>query len=95
MQIRITTLIVLLFAVIAFASCDKDPIVTCDDGIMNGDETGVDCGGSCEPCAAAERFGMFAVTNTSDGSGFLVSFDSMPSGEIDINDHLARGVQLA
>ena len=23
---------------------------TCDDGIQNGDETGVDCGGSCEPC---------------------------------------------
>ena len=23
---------------------------TCDDGIQNGDETGVDCGGSCPPC---------------------------------------------
>jgi len=23
---------------------------TCTDGIMNGDETGVDCGGSCPPC---------------------------------------------
>ncbi len=25
---------------------------TCNDGIQNGDETGVDCGGSCEPCVA-------------------------------------------
>lgn len=24
--------------------------VTCDDGIQNGDEEGVDCGGSCAPC---------------------------------------------
>lgn len=24
---------------------------TCSDGIQNGDETGVDCGGSCTPCA--------------------------------------------
>ncbi|MBG6131743.1 hypothetical protein IWQ47_003515 [Aquimarina sp. EL_43] len=24
---------------------------TCNDGIQNGDETGVDCGGSCEPCS--------------------------------------------
>ena len=24
---------------------------TCTDGVQNGDETGVDCGGSCEPCA--------------------------------------------
>lgn len=23
---------------------------TCSDGIQNGDETGVDCGGSCDPC---------------------------------------------
>lgn len=23
---------------------------TCDDGIKNGDETGIDCGGSCAPC---------------------------------------------
>lgn len=24
---------------------------TCNDGIQNGDETGVDCGGSCTPCS--------------------------------------------
>jgi len=28
-----------------------DPPATCDDNIRNGDETGVDCGGSvCDPC---------------------------------------------
>ncbi|GMN09273.1 hypothetical protein MTsPCn9_02710 [Croceitalea sp. MTPC9] len=38
------------------ASCNNDDdqqmvdMATCDDGIMNGDETGVDCGGSCTPC---------------------------------------------
>ena len=25
---------------------------TCRDGIRNGDEIGLDCGGSCEPCCA-------------------------------------------
>jgi len=30
-----------------------DPDPTCDDGILNGDETDVDCGGSCDPCAVA------------------------------------------
>lgn len=29
------------------------PPPTCDDGIQNGDETGVDCGGSCAPCQSA------------------------------------------
>ena len=26
------------------------PQPTCDDGVQNGDETGIDCGGSCAPC---------------------------------------------
>ncbi len=26
---------------------------TCNDGIQNGDETGIDCGGSCAPCDVA------------------------------------------
>lgn len=42
-------------------SCTSDdndlPVVavtpTCDDGIQNGDETGVDCGGTCTPCTIA------------------------------------------
>ncbi len=29
---------------------DEDA-VTCEDGMQNGDETGVDCGGACAPCA--------------------------------------------
>ena len=48
----------LMMAVTALlvTSCSDDdevPIIveaTCTDGIMNGDETGVDCGGSCAPC---------------------------------------------
>ncbi|GAA4271212.1 hypothetical protein GCM10022258_05050 [Aquimarina gracilis] len=26
------------------------PTPSCNDGIQNGDETGIDCGGSCQPC---------------------------------------------
>lgn len=42
-------------AALTFASCSSndaslEPISTCNDGIKNGDETGVDCGGSCVPC---------------------------------------------
>ncbi|WP_461587329.1 immunoglobulin-like domain-containing protein [Winogradskyella sp.] len=33
----------------------SEPTVpTCSDGIQNGDETGVDCGGSCAPCSTAD-----------------------------------------
>lgn len=42
-----------LFSLIMSCSNDDDMktmTATCDDGMMNGDETGVDCGGSCGPC---------------------------------------------
>jgi hypothetical protein len=56
---RIKYMLLSLFFVVAFSACNNDDegmmddmmaMATCDDGIMNGDETGVDCGGSCEPC---------------------------------------------
>lgn len=37
---------------------------TCSDNIQNGDETGVDCGGSCDPCPNTEP-----VVNVSTASG--------------------------
>ncbi|NJL75723.1 MAG: fibronectin type III domain-containing protein [Saprospiraceae bacterium] len=35
----------------AIGSCSQTS-TTCDDGIQNGNETGVDCGGSCSPCSS-------------------------------------------
>lgn len=44
----------IMLASLFVISCDKDDnpmeVPTCDDGIQNADETGVDCGGSCKPC---------------------------------------------
>ena len=53
--------VTILFAAMALVvSCSSDdggpdptPVATCSDGIMNGDETGVDCGGSCTACTPA------------------------------------------
>ncbi len=35
----------------ADAQVDDESCETCSDNIQNGDETGIDCGGSCDPCA--------------------------------------------
>lgn len=42
---------------VLFVQCSEDENnniidadATCEDGIQNGDETGIDCGGSCAPC---------------------------------------------
>ncbi len=43
-----------LSLIVACSDDDNGPgpvaVATCSDGIMNGTETGTDCGGSCEPC---------------------------------------------
>ena len=66
-----------LFTAIFFTSCSSDDdgmdITTCADGVRNGDETRVDCGGSCEPCETSiENPTNYVFTR--DGQN-TVSFD--------------------
>ena len=71
-----------LFAIVAIIGCDReddtiDPIAmaTCTDGILNGDETGVDCGGSCNPCT--------------DGDGMMMEEPDF-SGTYSQSDYMGR-----
>ena len=55
---NLTKLGLLTLTLVSFSACNDDDsfvepiaIATCDDGIMNGTETGIDCGGSCAPCS--------------------------------------------
>jgi len=44
--------ILLLFCMCIIFSCsDDESFSTCSDGMLNGTETGIDCGGDCSPCA--------------------------------------------
>ncbi|WP_299672155.1 hypothetical protein [uncultured Polaribacter sp.] len=56
MKKQILSILMIMASFTLVISCgDDDPIITssCTDGIQNGDETGIDCGGSlCEPCAS-------------------------------------------
>ncbi len=54
--------VLFLFAIIissctVFVSCssdnDEDAVNLCEDGIQNGSETGIDCGGDCQSCEDA------------------------------------------
>ena len=69
----------LLVSGLLLTSCSSDDdtppeeMITCMDGIQNGDETGVDCGGSaCAPCETAQEIPATYVF-TRDGSS-TVSF---------------------
>ncbi len=59
---------------------------TCDDGIQNGDETGVDCGGSCEPC---EEEVVYCDANASSSVNEYIS--NVQLGSIN-NSSTASGV---
>lgn len=55
-----------------FWSCEPTTD-TCGDGIQNGNETGVDCGGDCEPCAAFNIEGHAQKGPFLNGSSVLVT----------------------
>jgi len=42
-----------LFIISCSPDEDIEPTATCTDGIQNQNETGVDCGGTCDPCIVA------------------------------------------
>jgi hypothetical protein len=55
---------------------------TCSDGIQNGMETGVDCGGpDCPPCTAPGEVNFDAATFGS-GVGFMNVFDNPKDGSV-------------
>ncbi|PQJ80131.1 hypothetical protein [Polaribacter porphyrae] len=59
MKKQILSILIVLTSFTFVVSCGSDdPVITasCSDGIQNGDETGVDCGGSsCQPCTANNK----------------------------------------
>lgn len=59
---------------------------TCSDGIQNGDETGVDCGGSCAPCAVATPPSVAAPTPPARATSDVVSIFSNAYSNISVNE---------
>ncbi|WP_299259754.1 hypothetical protein [uncultured Aquimarina sp.] len=57
-------------AFIVSCSSDDDSGTTssCTDGVQNGNETGVDCGGSCTPCTSSTLNGEVTTDTTLDAS---------------------------
>jgi hypothetical protein len=51
--------------IVGTGGCKKNETVhqTCSNGIKDGDETGVDCGGSCTACAACNTYLPLKVGN--------------------------------
>lgn len=54
-------------------------VATCTDGIKNGNEEGVDCGGSCPPCAPVVVSGNLAINKPSIQSTTYTGTKAYPS----------------
>ncbi len=65
--------VILLFALLALLlseACGDKDTPSCTDGIQNGDETSIDCGGSCAPCTGSwQRIHVIMQTYCSAASG--------------------------
>ncbi|MEK6155552.1 hypothetical protein WIW50_20000 [Flavobacteriaceae bacterium 3-367] len=60
---------------------------SCMDGMMNGDETGVDCGGSCDPCMMALDFtGTFAQVDHMGRPGINTTLSFDMDGQPSVKD---------
>jgi len=73
---------------------------TCSDGIQNGSETGVDCGGSCAPCAAGltlpldfETAPVQADINSFDGANATVEAVAAPQSTGNTSTNLVKLVR--
>jgi hypothetical protein len=76
----IVGIVVAFFLVLGFAIFYKTP--TCTDNTMNGDETGIDCGGSCSTVCSAEAQAArvrFARTLTQSGRTDLIAYIDNPN----------------
>lgn len=59
---------------------------TCDDGEQNGDEEGIDCGGSCEPCIQTVDFsGTFTQEDIMGRPGVNTVFSGSDNVKNDFN----------
>ncbi|MDW5289321.1 hypothetical protein [Formosa sp. PL04] len=71
MKKNLMTLMFAAATIVFAASCSSDDdnsSSTCTDGIQNGNETGIDCGGTCEPCENNELIGDIDGVITLDAS---------------------------
>jgi hypothetical protein len=73
--------VIALLSVTVMSGCKKDSNntpSTCSNGVKDGDETGVDCGGSCNACTAASaRVKTYSLAAPTFGNSiFTYTYDS-------------------
>lgn len=63
----------IILTMAAVLSCEVQTTDLCSDGIQNGNETGVDCGGDCDPCLPFNLEGHAQKGPFLNGSSVLIT----------------------
>ncbi len=80
----ILSIVILTVLTFTITSCsdDDETKATCFDGIQNGSETGIDCGGVCEPCKSEfEKIGIITTNETWTSNNIYIL-----SGKVIVDD---------
>jgi len=67
-------------SLLSSAGCGSAPAPTCSDGVQNGSETGVDCGGTCPPCPTGCTTNALTLSITFDNYPEETSWTLLTSG---------------
>ena len=95
---KLSVFVVLMFTALIFIQCKDDDdngnVIfqkSCDDGIQNGDETGIDCGGAtCPPCdnGGINFDGNFVQEDIAGRPGVNVIFGSTDLSKNNFNNSI-------
>ena len=82
---------IFVFNVTGFSVYSSGESPTCSDGIQNGDETGVDCGGSCVACSSGGSSGGSTSVAGSSVQTYVANNEEMKTG---YTQQLAKGDKI-
>ena len=95
---KLSVFVILMFATLIFIQCKDDDDngnvldpISCNDGIQNGDETGIDCGGTiCPPCddGVINFDGNFVQEDIAGRPGVNVIFGSTDLSKNNFNNSI-------
>lgn len=91
--ILVSALTIALFSLTLISGCKKEARETCTDGVKNGTETRIDCGGSCNVCAADVRIKTMTRFNATDSSTKTYSYTYDSQGRVETYKSPGPGTQ--
>lgn len=91
LNLAATVAIIALFICIAISGCKKeDATVSCSNGVKDGNEVGIDCGGDCSACSVSHYRVKRETFSTNAGQHYTIDYFYLPDGRIDSSSYFGN-----